>query len=460
MTKLTQEGYISKCISFHGDRYDYSKVVYTGAHNKITIICKTHGEFSAPASAHMRGKAGCNSCIKLAAAMHRAETYQIKLRARHGDRITVSTDEYLRSYYGQDRKDPVKAFCKLHGVFEAVKEILPNKGDCPECRLDKTYSEFVDKCKEIHKGRYTYSRSDYISSRDYMDIYCTGCDLKFPQRPAAHAQGQNCPHCKEGNFGAQLTEEALTLKLSKVIGTNHDYSKVVVKPTTEGQVVRCKVHGDFSTTPAQPTDCRKCTRLSKDNLEIEKIKAYCISHSPETEITYSNLVYADSKSCITLTCSKHGDWVTSPNKLMKPDRTMCCPSCIKEVSTAGRWHPKVVKRDPAKYKNIKQDLYLLSASVGDEEIIKVGVTRNKSSRFSQIRSESGQDWQEVTSTVGYNMYSSVMAESFLKKKLKDFKYSSPVWFGGHTELFKVDKETKDWLISFIGTLDYIGACKE
>lgn len=39
----------------HGDKYDYSKSIYTRSNDKIVIICKKHGEFNQTAKQHIRG---------------------------------------------------------------------------------------------------------------------------------------------------------------------------------------------------------------------------------------------------------------------------------------------------------------------------------------------------------------------------------------------------------------------
>lgn len=45
----------------HGDRYDYSKVVYSGIFSKVEIICKEHGSFFQSAKLHRDG-CGCPKC--------------------------------------------------------------------------------------------------------------------------------------------------------------------------------------------------------------------------------------------------------------------------------------------------------------------------------------------------------------------------------------------------------------
>lgn len=57
---LTKNQFIKKCIKKHGNKYDYSKTIFTGVKNKIIIICKIHGEFSQLAGHHFNY--GCSAC--------------------------------------------------------------------------------------------------------------------------------------------------------------------------------------------------------------------------------------------------------------------------------------------------------------------------------------------------------------------------------------------------------------
>ncbi len=61
MAKLTTEEFIKKAREVHGDRYDYSKVVYVSSKEKITIICPEHGEFLQSPQKHLSGQ-GCPNC--------------------------------------------------------------------------------------------------------------------------------------------------------------------------------------------------------------------------------------------------------------------------------------------------------------------------------------------------------------------------------------------------------------
>lgn len=58
---FTVEDFVKKAREIHGDKYDYSSVVYTLSQKKIDIICKEHGVFSQTANSHLCGN-GCPSC--------------------------------------------------------------------------------------------------------------------------------------------------------------------------------------------------------------------------------------------------------------------------------------------------------------------------------------------------------------------------------------------------------------
>lgn len=53
--------FIRKAREIHGDKYDYSKVVYKNYGTKVTIICKHHGTFKQTPQNHLSGT-GCPIC--------------------------------------------------------------------------------------------------------------------------------------------------------------------------------------------------------------------------------------------------------------------------------------------------------------------------------------------------------------------------------------------------------------
>ena len=59
--RLSKEDFIKKSQEVHGSKYDYSKVNYKNVNTKITIICPIHGEFEQIGMNHILGQ-GCPKC--------------------------------------------------------------------------------------------------------------------------------------------------------------------------------------------------------------------------------------------------------------------------------------------------------------------------------------------------------------------------------------------------------------
>ena len=61
---LTTEEFIRRAKEMHGDKYDYSKVVYKKNNEKVCIICPEHGEFFIYPKGHInKGKNGFKSLL-------------------------------------------------------------------------------------------------------------------------------------------------------------------------------------------------------------------------------------------------------------------------------------------------------------------------------------------------------------------------------------------------------------
>ena len=61
--QVTTEDFIKRARDVHGDKYDYSKTIYTTSYNKVDIICPIHGLFSQATGSHLCGR-GCPSCAR------------------------------------------------------------------------------------------------------------------------------------------------------------------------------------------------------------------------------------------------------------------------------------------------------------------------------------------------------------------------------------------------------------
>lgn len=200
--------FIQKAKSIHGDRYDYSKTIYTNALSKVAIICSLHGEFEQRAVSHLRGH-GCNLCrheyIKNKS-RDTLEQFLAKAKQTHGDKFNYDKVNYVNSVTN------VIITCPIHGDFEQRPAFHVKGNGCQLCYGNKRYTneEFIEKCKLIHKDYYDYSKVEYKGNKSKVKIICPEHG-EFEQLAQDHLRGVDCLRCKESKgerFIADVLEKA------------------------------------------------------------------------------------------------------------------------------------------------------------------------------------------------------------------------------------------------------------
>lgn len=58
---MNTDKFITQSNIVHNNKYNYAKSVYTHIHDKIIIVCESHGEFNQQAASHLNGN-GCPQC--------------------------------------------------------------------------------------------------------------------------------------------------------------------------------------------------------------------------------------------------------------------------------------------------------------------------------------------------------------------------------------------------------------
>lgn len=137
----------TKAKLIHGERYDYSLVQYLDNTTKITIVCKTHGEFEQSPSDHLSG-CGCQEC-KLDTLKSKfvktKEEFTALAKEVHGEIYDYSESKYNGMQY------PITISCTKHGKFEVLPtNLIHNASGCPKCthrvssQEDKLVYDFSD----------------------------------------------------------------------------------------------------------------------------------------------------------------------------------------------------------------------------------------------------------------------------------------------------------------------------
>lgn len=191
---LTQEEFIKRSREKHGDKYDYSKVVYQGKDKKVLIICPIHGEFLQEANSHMRG-VGCPTCSREGRKRPRlgmrktTEQFIEDARKVHGDKYDYHKTEYV------DWVTKVCITCPEHGDFYIRPSHHIEGQGCSYCTSRHTHlSEFLERAREKHGNKYDYSKVSFENISQDVCIVCPEHGA-FYQRASSHLSGEGCPVC-------------------------------------------------------------------------------------------------------------------------------------------------------------------------------------------------------------------------------------------------------------------------
>lgn len=314
MRKKTLADFIEEAKKVHGDRYDYSHVVYRGALNKVCIICPEHGEFWITPSNFLRG-GNCPKCVIMERRSDK-DTFIAKCREVYGDLYDYSKVNYIHS------KAKVCVICPKHGDFWVIPNNHMRGSRCPACygTPKKTREQFIEQAKKVHGEKYDYSKVKYDGNKSKVCIICPEHG-EFWQAPYSHIKGAKCPACSKVQ---RITQEIFIERSLKKHHGKYDYSKVLFEHTLKHVCIICPEHGEFWQKPAHHLlgyGCPVCggsKRLTNEEF-IEKAK---LVH--EDKYDYSKVQYKNTATKVCIICPEHGEfWQTPNNHLFGAG----CPTC-------------------------------------------------------------------------------------------------------------------------------------
>jgi len=190
------EEFIKKAILKHGDKYNYSKVVYENVKKHVIIICEKHGDFEQTPDKHLQG--GCKKCgieSMILKQSGNTEEFIQKAKLKHGDKYNYSKINYINN------KSEIIIICNEHGEFKQIASSHLVGSGCIKCGIESSKlkqtgntDEFIQKAKLKHGDKYDYSKIKYISCYDNVIIICK-IHGNFLQQPASHIAGNGCKKC-------------------------------------------------------------------------------------------------------------------------------------------------------------------------------------------------------------------------------------------------------------------------
>lgn len=197
MKKLTHDQVLVKFKSKHGDRYDYSRMVYINYLSEVEIICPIHGSFWQIPSNHIKG-CGCYPCGKSRAGTTKKDTTQSainRFKSIHHDKYDYSKVNYVNNL------TKIEIVCPQHGSFWQTPGNHGAGKGCRGCQNNKLSADrtrdtadVINGFVEIHNQKYDYSRIEYVNRQTPVEIICPDHGV-FWQSPSNHTKGKGCPRC-------------------------------------------------------------------------------------------------------------------------------------------------------------------------------------------------------------------------------------------------------------------------
>jgi hypothetical protein len=316
---LTQSEFISKAIVIHGDKYDYSKIVYINRRSKVELFCNKHQKyFWQKADAFLLGQCGCPECNYK---KYTSDEIIKKFKKIHNNKYIY--DKFV--YDGIKIKSLIG--CPIHGYFLQTPDSHIQGQGCLKCggKEKLSINEFIDRSNLVHNNKYNYDKFVYANIHNKSIIVCP-IHGDFLQKPINHLNGHGCLKCGINNIkdGLKSNIEEFINKANIKHNFKFDYSEFIYKRSCNKGYIICPVHGKFQQTPNNhlvSLGCPKCTGKQKlTTIEfIQKAKKIHNDKYNYYKVDYINIF---TKVCIV--CLIHGEFWQTPDAHL---RKQGCPTC-------------------------------------------------------------------------------------------------------------------------------------
>jgi len=150
-SKMDTKLFIEKAKKVHGDKFDYSKVIYFDSRTKVVITCPIHGDFEQTPNNHLSKSNGCYKCLNTC---YDTESFTTKAKMIHNNKYDYTKVDF------KDSRTKVVITCPTHGDFEQTPTSHINGYGCYKCgnNLSKNEINILEYIKglgfnPIHKDR-------------------------------------------------------------------------------------------------------------------------------------------------------------------------------------------------------------------------------------------------------------------------------------------------------------------
>lgn len=134
--------------------------------------------------------------------------------------------------------------------------------------------DFIIKARLVHGDKYDYSKVNYVNSQTKVCIICP-IHGEFWQIPAEHLRGKGCIKCGQALCGKKQKEtarETFAKRCEEIHGDKYLYDKVDYVDSHTKIIVTCKKHGDFITVPNRMLNGSGCPKCKSEKAHTQYSK--------------------------------------------------------------------------------------------------------------------------------------------------------------------------------------------
>jgi len=309
INKNSKDGFIQKCIKIYGDKYDFSKMIYTNRKDKIEVICKEHNiSFFVYPRYLLRGTFGKDNCEKCVE-NKKVEDKIKKEKKFIDDSIEIYGNLYDYSdvnYVAANKKVIIK--CNKHLISKKVMPTNFKRGIdiCNKCKEEQNAiiekKVIIKMANDIYNNRYDYSKMDYKDRYTIINVICDKHGI-FQITPDEHIrENGGCPHCSDYikiDLKKPYKEECV-----KLYGNKYDYSNSILYKNNIKKIY-CNDHKlEFNKLKKKHMNnkigCNECERIKDEQIFIYKAIEI---HGDNYD--YSNVNYVKATKNVKIKCNIH-----------------------------------------------------------------------------------------------------------------------------------------------------------
>ncbi|MDB4204988.1 endonuclease domain-containing protein [Polaribacter sp.] len=336
--KLNNEKVKKRLRDIFGNEYDLSKVNYINKIEKIILVCKKHGEFSARLSAFTKRKQRCQDC-------KRDEQLEVYLK------FLKSNYPYITYSLGQsytNSKDKFRFVCKSHGVFEQTWNTITRGTHCPKCGANRLrgkqnnriipIEEIISRVYEISQGKIKIMNpEEYENSHSKLKFECTKGHT-WSVKLYTILQGKGCAKCA----GLRITTEDFIINLKEIHGDTIGLVEGQKYKNRKDKIrFKCKVknHPEFTAAPSNIIfrksgcpECKKDTLRQAFSYTTDEIYNKIEKKFEGRIIALPNQIYENQHTKWVMKCQDHSHptWETSIGSVLNTDYKYGCRYCMGE----------------------------------------------------------------------------------------------------------------------------------